>query len=228
MCTPRKAYSVSALAAVRFDPVEGTLVLCVTYTRPTEETEACLEALELDGGAIVRVTGGANICRARSVAFDRALAVMQAEHDDVFDTVLCVDGDVTFAPKQARAAVLVSIEQRAPVAAPYVLRDGAWCCRPWREGRWLAGLGFLAVPRALLEQRAAELAPLGGIRPWCLTGEHPELPGEWTGEDFWFCLHWGGAVVLPSPVGHVKPVPLVPSLASWEAFDRHLGECPGR
>jgi hypothetical protein len=50
----------------------------------------------------------------------------------------------------------------------------------------------------------------GEIPEWCQTGRHPDYPGEWLPEDFWFCHHFGGVVLLPVGIGHIKPMPLWP------------------
>lgn len=198
--------------------MERTLLLLVTHRGLSDETRACIERLRCPNK--IEVRGLANVCKARSYAFDQAVAHLDGT--DV-DTVLCLDDDMTF--DVAAVARLVELSRRTGelVSGAAVTRDGVLAARPWNDGRWLTGLACMAIPRARLDALAAELEPVGTIRPWCLTGAHPEIPGEWVGEDLWFCLRFGGALLAPVAIGHLKFMPLVPDEDTLARIDWALG-----
>jgi hypothetical protein len=140
--------------------------------------------------------------------------------------ILCVDDDMTFSPTDAQRLVDLARAAQWPTSAIAVKQDGALAMRPataehtGERPYWYTGLACMAIPRAELARVALELdgAPkLSGIRQWCQTGEHPFFPGEWVGEDLWFCSHWGGVEVAPIGFGHLKWIPLVPEDATIAA-----------
>lgn len=221
--------------------MEKTLILVVTHRGVSPETRTCIEALECPSK--LELGGNANICKARSIAFDQALA---ATEGTPIDTVLCIDDDMVFKREDAQRLVDLSRAARWPTSAIALTKDGMIAGRPAAEpppeqvtlidpqGRparrrqlWYTGLAFMAVPRAALVEVAAGLdeeAPrLDGIRPWCLTGEHPFFPEQWTGEDVWFCSHFGGVELAPIGVGHLKWIPLWPDEATIAAVSGTSG-----
>lgn len=204
--------------------MRNTLILVVSHRGISPETRACLDALECPSRIVL--DGNANICKARSIAFDQALA---ATEGTPIDTVLCVDDDMVFPPAAAQRLVDLSRAAAWPVSAIAVKQDGglaAWpaAAQDLKEPQrklWFTGLAFMAVPRRALVEVAEELdqdaEKLEGIRQWCLTGEHPFFPGRWTGEDAWFCSHFGGVELAPIAVGHLKWIALWPEDATVAA-----------
>lgn len=192
--------------------MEKTCIVVVTHRGVSDQTRACLTQLKCP--SILELKGCANICRARSMAFDMVLEAT-ADVGDQIDTVLCIDDDMVF-PAQAATDLVRDSRLRAhPVSGVAMTQDGSLAARQlpvWlgTEPRWLTGLAFMAVPLAALRKVGGELELVGKTRPWCLTGGHARMPGEWIGEDFWFCLHFGGVILSPIPVGHLKQLPLWP------------------
>lgn len=203
--------------------MQKTLILVVTHRGVSPETRSCIEALQCPSK--LEITGNANICKARSIAFDQALA---ATEGTPIDTLLCIDDDMVFSRENAQRVVDRSRVANWPVSAVAVTRDGVLAAVPvppmpsQPRKLWYTGLAFMAVPRQLLvtvgNVLEARKERLDGIRPWCLTGEHPFFPGRWTGEDFWFCAHFGGVELAPIGVGHLKWMPLVPDETSIAAI----------
>lgn len=212
--------------------MKNTLILVVTHRGVSPETRQCIEALQCPSK--LEITGNANICKARSIAFDQAL---QATEGTPIDTLLCIDDDMVFSPADAQRLVDLSRAARWPVSAVAVTKEGVLAARPvppWilklerdlgapERRLWFTGLAFMAVPRGTLACAArdldeSEMPKLDGIRQWCMTGEHPGCPGQWMGEDFWFCSHFGGVELAPIGVGHLKWMPLVPDEKSIAAI----------
>lgn len=194
--------------------MKNTLILIPTHRGLSQDTQECVDRLGCPSKIILR--NCANVCKARSIAFERAL---EGTAGTPIDTVLCIDDDMVFEPKDAFDLVRMSRLEKSIVSACAVTAEGRLAARQMANGRWLTGLAFTAVPLELLrsavqyrrdEPPALLRSEVGGIRPWCLTGPHPDLPGEWVGEDWWFCLHFGGVLLAPLGVGHVKPVALYP------------------
>jgi hypothetical protein len=85
-------------------------------------------------------------------------------------------------------------------------------------GKWITGLGFLAIPRAALLALADDSPAFewrAGQMAWafCESKVHYLGDGEqqrtmWIGEDYCLCLRLGGVDLLPIAVGHLKTVPL--------------------
>jgi hypothetical protein len=190
--------------------MERTLILIVTHRGVSYETEKCLRAL--DCPSRIDLLGLSNLAKARSAAFDQALRAVELAPS--IDTVLCVDDDMIFEPEQAKAVVELSRREAALVSGIALSTAEILCARPLpkriigSQQKWVSGFGFLAVPVAELVRVAPRLPVCGGLRVWCQTGEHPEYPGEWIGEDFWFCSHFGGVIMAPIAVGHQKPLEL--------------------
>jgi hypothetical protein len=210
--------------------MEKTLVLIVTHRGVSYDTEKCLRSLVLNGcSSRVDLLGLSNLAKARSQAFDQALALTEGTP---IDTVLCIDDDMVFEPEQARAVVELSRRKGELVSGICMSSGGVLCARPGAvqgaDGatRWLTGFGFLAVPRSELVRVAPALPVLGGLRVWCQTGEHPHFPGEWIGEDLWFSSHFGGALMAPLPIGHLKTQELRPNAEQVRAVMGYVPEPP--
>lgn len=195
--------------------MDRTVVLVVTHRGLSEETRSSLQALKCPSQVILK--GVADVSRARSQAFDQ---VLELTEDTPIDTVLCIDDDMLFPPEAARGIIERSRMSGHPVSGCAVTEKGMLAARPLKpndRSRWLTGLACMAVPRARLVELAPTLPVLGETRAWCLSGPHPELPLMWTGEDVWFCLHFGGVELAPIAFGHVKAMPIWPTADSMRA-----------
>lgn len=193
--------------------MDRTVIVVVTHRGLSDETAEAIASLKCP--SIIKVKGLANLAKARSIAFEQAY---QATEDTPIDTVLSLDDDMVFAAKDvvdlvghsritAECCAGVALNQEGLLTArpldPLVVVPGA-------PARWLTGLACMAIPRHRMKRIRPNLPTVGGIVQWCQTGAHPSYPGEWLPEDFWFCHHFGGVVLLPVPIGHIKPMPLWP------------------
>lgn len=195
--------------------MQSTLITIITHRGLYPETRAALDALECP--SVIQAAGLTNIAKARSIALDQSLAVLADEPS--IDVVLLLDDDMLFRREDVQRLVDLARSTQHPQSAIYLKAeaDRAVIAARLRETpiklprpRWYTGLGCLAVPRSALERVAPTLPIVGGIREWAQTGKHPDFPGEWVGEDFWFCALFGGVEMAPIAAGHSKPVELVP------------------
>jgi hypothetical protein len=195
--------------------LEKTIIISVTRNGPGSVTQGCIEALGCP--SIAKFVGMSNLPKARSIAFDE---VLKATEGQPIDTVLLLDDDMVFEKQTILRLVELSRLHNECVSAVALSQAGIVAARPHEpliarvRKRWLTGLSCMAVPLGRLRTAAAELRTIGGVREWCLTGEHPRLPGEWIGEDMWFCLHFDGVELAPLGVGHLKSTAIWPDEAT--------------
>jgi hypothetical protein len=193
--------------------MDRTVIVVVTHRGLCDETQEAIAALNCP--SIIKVKGLANLAKARSIAFEKAF---QATEGTPVDTVLSIDDDMVFAAKDVTDLVGHSRIAAECCAGVALNHEGKLTARPLRPlvvvpagpTRWLTGLACMAIPRLRMKRVRPNLREVGGIPEWCQTGAHPDYPGEWLPEDFWFCHHFGGVVLLPVPIGHIKPMPLWP------------------
>jgi hypothetical protein len=195
--------------------MQETIILVVTHRGLTFETSECIGKLKCPSAAIVR--GCPDQSKARSMGIDNAL---RATEGTPIDTVLMIDDDMMFEPDAIQQIVRSSRIHKECCSAVAVGEAGQVCARPIEPKqlvlvpaappRWLTGLACMAVPRSRLVALKPTLPEVGGITEWCRSGAHPDFPGEWLGNDFWFCHHFGGVLLRDVAVGHLKMVPLWP------------------
>src|SRR5262245_29256230 len=188
--------------------MKNTCILIVT--KDGLEPKTMLSVMALQCPNLIVLDGCSNLCKARSEAFDVVLS-SAAPH---FDTILCVDDDMVFEISDATRIIEHSRRLNEPVSACAVTGDARPAAVAYKD-KTLTGLAFMAIPVERLRNAQMKLLPLRSgsrtITPWCLTGERPELPGVWLGEDYWFCLHFGGVQLDSNTrVGHIKPQVLYP------------------
>jgi hypothetical protein len=158
--------------------------------------------------------GSSDVAFARNVALSFTCSAFDKNADR--DVVLLVDDDMVFNLDQAREVCDVARKTRCPASAVYPTAISEMAAsRQWAPpGKWLAGLGFLAIPR----ENLLELARRSPSFVWrdnrtlyeftnsalhLVDGQH-----RWYGEDYWLCHRLGGVNLLPIAVGHLKTVPL--------------------
>ncbi len=193
--------------------MDRTVIVVVTHRGLCDETQEAIGALKCP--SVIKVKGMANLAKARSIAFEKAF---EATEGTPVDTVLSIDDDMVFAAKDVNDLVGHSRVTAECCAGVALNHEGKLTARPLTPlvvvpgspVRWLTGLACIAIPRQRMKRIRPKLREVGGIPEWCQTGAHPDYPGEWLPEDFWFCHHFGGVVLLPLPVGHIKPMPLWP------------------
>lgn len=193
--------------------MDRVLIVVVTHRGLSDETAEAIADLKCP--SIIKVKGMSNLPKARSLAFDQAL---QASEGTPIDTILAIDDDMLFKAKDVVDLVEHSRTTGELCTGIALASDGKLCARPVKQMvlvpgaplRWMTGIFCMAIPRIRLARVAPTLPVVGGIREWCQTGNHPAFPNEWFPEDFWFCHHFGGVVLLPIPIGHLKPMPIWP------------------
>jgi hypothetical protein len=201
--------------------MQRTVIVLVTHRGLKEETGEAVAKLGCP--SVVKIRGCPDQSKGRSMAIDAAL---DQTEDTKIDTVLLLDDDMVFQASDVLELVEHSRRTTECCSGVYLTADGKLCARPCRDLvvvpgaplRWLTGLGCLAVPRDLLARVRECLPKTAGITHWCRSGPHPDFPGEWFPNDFWFCHHFRGVLLLPLAFGHLKTVPIWPD-------ERMLREC---
>lgn len=195
--------------------MRNVVILLPTYSGvPSAETAESIRSL----GAnipLLKLPNCSDVSLARSRLFTKAVELLRSEPR--FDVVLCVDDDMVFGPVEAQTVITLARERQCGVSAVYTAAAGFVCATPMPgvAGRYLTGLGFLAVPVPLLLNLADRLAPvrgpLGELLPFATSGPRYDLdPPQWEPEDFSFTRRIGGVHLAPVAVGHCKKVPLWP------------------
>lgn len=193
--------------------MDRVCIVVVTHRGLCDETQESIAALKCP--SIIKLKGVSNLAKGRSVAFEQAL---QATEGTAIDTILAIDDDMVFHAKDIVDLVDHSRQTGELCTGVALSQEGKLTARPLEPLviipgaplRWLTGLASMAIPRHRMVRVRDSLPVVGGIVEWCQTGEHASYPGEWFPEDFWFCHHFGGVVLLPVAIGHIKPMPLWP------------------
>jgi hypothetical protein len=191
--------------------MKKTLVLCVSWKGLSEPTAELIGKLEALGASKLIHVGVTDVSLARSMAFAAVLNV--CDETPELDTLLLLDDDMMPTPEAVLTLVGACRSLDGPVSGVYGTKSGV-VAATHRPGfpvsqMWFVGLGFFALPVRRLRELAAQLPHVrsfGKVFPvFCATGIHPRRPGEWTSEDYWFCLELGGVRLEPIPASHYKP-----------------------
>lgn len=192
------------------------VIIAIATNRPiASDTQRCLSELMQAGAKKLTSEGSSDVAYARNVTL--SFVVREFEKNPELNVALLIDDDMLFNLAQAVELCTHALAHGCAASAVYstAISEIAATTRWAPEGKWLAGLGFLAIPRqALLE--LAELSPsfeMRGHKIWEFTRSALHVVdghSRWYGEDYWLCARLGGVDVLPIAVGHLKTVPLVP------------------
>lgn len=196
--------------------MQKTLIVIVSHRTICQETSDSVAALKCPSVLIVR--GLPDQSKARSMAFDQALRATAVGEATRIDTILALDDDMVVEPKGIQTLVDHSRETQHCCSAVAINAEGKLCARPLPQlvlvpgnpTLWLTGLACMAIPRTRMAKIQERLPITAGIHEWCRTGSHPDFPDEWVPNDFWFCHHWGGVLLLPVGVGHLKQMTMWP------------------
>ena len=189
--------------------MKNTIVVMSSNREMERQTAESLTELAKLGAIRLLESGSPDVafsrCRALSWTCDQL-----REHPER-DMVLMVDDDMVIAGETAQIVVEQSRRLQIPCSAAYTTVNAMLAAERLPTGLWLAGLGCLAIPRAVLldlEQRSESFENSGVVYSaftWC----GPEN-GKWIAEDFRLCRRLGGVKLLPVMVGHVKKWELWP------------------
>jgi hypothetical protein len=214
--------------------MKSVLVLLVTNREPKNETKRSVQALTQSGARFLQVRGSSDVCQARNSALSKACDWLRS---DPCDVVLMVDDDMVFTVDAAQ--MLVDGARRTGQAC-----SGAYCVRPednmamghtrmagglWKGAgkfedgtpKWLMGLGFLAVPAAMLlelERSSSSYETNGVVFTEFVWSQ--AVNGQWLAEDMRFCQRLGGVRLLPAEAGHLKEMALWPDRVTMKEIER--------
>jgi hypothetical protein len=205
--------------------VKNTILVVSTNRDMQAATRECLSQLRRAGAQYVEQSGCSDVALARCMALSGACNALRLlnEPDNLsltrgpFDTILMVDDDMTFTVDQAQELVNHTRAHAVPASAAYATLGGTLAASPIDEGKfgrqlWKCGLGFLAIPAALLlllEKKSPKFELISGIYS-AFTSSCARDDGQWWSEDFELCHRLGGVHLLPIAVGHLKTIPLFP------------------
>lgn len=184
----------------------------------------CVAALLRGGVAgVVDQRGSADVALQRNVSLSQALR-FAGDHAAV-DVVLMVDDDIVFGLPAALAVTTYARKTGRPASGCYALADGELGYERLPNGRYLSGLGFLAVPVVALAS-VATLASVfegdDGQTFWEFTTSASAVSDDgrrrWVSEDFRFTRSLGGVDLLPVVVGHLKSKVVLPDRAAFAAL----------
>jgi len=216
--------------------VKNTLVVMTTNRTPVPEFEQMIAALRAAGAAYLPCPGWTDVARGRSVALSSACDVLR-QHVGRADVVLMMDDDMAMEPAGAQMLVSAARLSGEPCSAVYAtaeIREGqhgqlAGTRLEGQPGRWLMGLGCLAIPAGVLLELERTSEPFALEQPGAAPIQYREFTwsradgGRWVSEDYRLCLRLGGVRLLPIPCGHKKAIMLWPDDATLAEVRRQNG-----
>lgn len=189
--------------------MKNTIVLMSSNREMEKQTAQSLDELARLGAIRMVERGSPDVafarCRALSWVCDQLRERPERE------TVLMIDDDMVVPADVAQHLVEESRRRGVACSAVYTTLNAKIAGERWKDGRWLVGLGCLAIPRELvlqLELESESFEIQGNVHSaftWC----GPEN-GKWIAEDFRLCMRLGGVHLCPVMVGHVKKWELWP------------------
>ena len=196
------------------------IVIATNRPQPNEKLLKSLVSFAARGTAIIQHVGTTDVALARNISLTLVHDVLkQGQHN----MVLMLDDDMVFTDDDVIEVVKHAYESGRPTSACYVMANGSLVARR-KNGKWMTGLGFLAVPAKVLLNLAESSETFR-----CPIDEHKSLDiikftecrivkREWQGEDYVFCERLGGVDVVPVGVGHIKQQILKPSTPHLKDF----------
>lgn len=206
--------------------MKNVLLVVATNRAMDSRTQSSLNAVRMAGAAMLLTEGSSDVAMARNVSLSMAVRTLELHADR--DVVLLVDDDMVFSLEQAAAICTYVVEKGVPASGVYSTAIGEIAASSELSptpGKWLAGFGFLAIPRAVLiamAERSPRFKWKNDQELYCFTDSalHQLHDGvtRWVGEDYWFCYQLGGVDLLPIDVGHLKTIPLYASEETLKAI----------
>lgn len=198
--------------------MKKTMIVMSSNREMENETRATIKALTKLGAAFLHEQGSADVAFARCRALSWACEQVRGQLFDR-DVVLMLDDDMEVQAETAQAVVDRARELGAATAAAYATRTSKLAAARWQNGRWLVGLGCVAIPVPLLlelEQASESFELMGKVYTeftWCRAEG-----GAWVAEDFRLSMRLGGVHLLPLAVGHIKKGSIWPDDETIEAL----------
>lgn len=202
--------------------------VCVTHTGVTSATSRFLSTLEQHGATRDERDGTSDVALSRNAAYTDVINQANKVGKSV---LLCVDDDIV---ARLSAVEMLCAWPRAnapehPVrSGVYVNREGVVAASRYDHGRYLTGLGLLAVRLPHLLGLAQELKTVRTgagklVVPFCTSGP---ISDQWYPDDYSFTARLGGAWLDPGCVAqHQKVTTLVPSETTLEHIRRGTLDC---
>ncbi len=186
--------------------MKNTLIVMSSNREVENRTRESVDALCARGAQLLLERGSACVCFARCRALSLACENLRGACADR-DVVLMVDDDMEIELGSAQKVVDWARSSGVPTSAAYatITSNLAGCLWKGHPGKWLAGLGCLAIPVPLLfelEERSDSFE-MNNKAYSAFTWVGAEN-GEWVGEDYRLCMNLGGVHLLPIGVGHIK------------------------
>ncbi len=194
--------------------MKNTLIVMSSNRETEPGTRDSLQQLRRAGAGFMKQEGVPDVAMARCQALSFACDALRGPAADR-DVVLMMDDDMLVDVDAAQAVVTQARDRRCATSAAYSTRLATLAGMRWKEspikGRWLVGLGCVAIPRHLLFDLEAisETFELQGKSLTAFTWCGPEN-GLWIAEDYRLSMRLGGVELLPIGVGHIKKTPLFP------------------
>lgn len=195
--------------------MKKTLITMSSYNGEMEaETRESLQALRRAGAGFLLQSGVPDVAMARCQALSFSCEALRGEASDR-DVVLMMDADMEVDLDAAQCVVTQARIRKCATSAAYATKMSTLAGTRWKAGpvpgRWLVGLGCVAIPAKLLFELEAESESFEvrgkaySAFTWC----GPEK-GVWIAEDYRLSMRLGGVELLPVAVGHVKKTTLLP------------------
>jgi len=195
--------------------MKQTLIVMSAYTGEMEpETRESLTVLRRAGAGFLMQAGVPDVAVARCQALSFACEALRGEAADR-DVVLMLDDDMEVELETAQTVVTQARIRKCATAAAYATKMSTLAGTRWKAGptpgRWLVGLGCVAIPKRLLFELEAqsESFEIRGKAYSAFTWCGPEK-GTWIAEDYRLSMRLGGVALLPVAAGHIKKTTLLP------------------
>jgi hypothetical protein len=194
--------------------MKGTLIVMSSNREMEPETRASLQVLRRAGAGFLLQAGVPDVAMARCQALSFACEALRGDAADR-SVVLMLDDDMEVDLDAAQAVVTQARIRKCATAAAYATKMTTLAGTRWKDsptpGRWLVGLGCVAIPSRLLLhlEKLSESFEIQGKVYSAFTWCGPEK-GTWVAEDYRLSMRLGGVHLLPIAVGHVKKATLLP------------------
>jgi hypothetical protein len=196
------------------------IVMASNRPLPNEELFRSLASFTARGTSIIRRMGVTDVALARNISLTLAHNVLQQGQHNM---VLMLDDDMVFTDDHVIEVLKQAYESGRPTSACYVMAGGQLVAKR-KDGKWLTGLGFLAIPAKVLLKLADSSetfrCPIDEARDLNVIKftESRIVKGEWQGEDYTLCERLGGVNLARVGVGHMKQQVIMPSVPHLKEF----------